>query len=163
MDRLSTSATPNGSARLPSCSGGHSSGWVKRYVADLPDGHPISLRQTHLGGLQIIASDPVPVGPIKDSNSEERYAWQTLLIVGTVRLPPENLGRARPIMKQMVEASRAEGGCLAYSYAEDILDSGLIHVIEAWSDRPSLDRHFASTHIAEWRSCWAGLESLTRT
>ncbi len=80
-----------------------------------------------------------------------------LLIVGTIRLPRENLERAQPAMKQMVEASRAEAGCLAYSYAEDILDSGLIHVIEAWSDRPSLDRHFASAHIAEWRSWWPSL------
>jgi quinol monooxygenase YgiN len=75
-----------------------------------------------------------------------------LLIVGTIRLPAENLEHAHPAMKRMVEASRAEAGCLAYSYAVDILDSGLIHVIEAWSDRPSLDRHFASAHIAEWRS-----------
>ena len=80
-----------------------------------------------------------------------------LLIVGTIRLPPENLERARPVMRQMVEASRAEVGCLAYSYAEDILDSGLIHVIEAWSDRPSLDRHFDSAQIAEWRSHWPSL------
>jgi len=86
-----------------------------------------------------------------------RYAYWMLLIVGTIRLPPENLERAQPAMKRMVEASRAETGCLAYSYAEDILDSGLIHVIEAWSDRPSLDRHFASAHIAEWRSCWPSL------
>jgi len=75
-----------------------------------------------------------------------------LLMVGTIRLPPENLERAQPAMKQMMEASRAEAGCLAYSCAEDILDAGLIHVIEAWSDRRSLDRHFASAHIAEWRS-----------
>ena len=75
-----------------------------------------------------------------------------LLIVGTIRLPPANLERARPAMKQMVEASRAEAGCLAYSYAVDILDSALIHIIEAWSDRPSLDRHFASAHIAAWRA-----------
>jgi len=79
------------------------------------------------------------------------------LIVGTIRLAPENLARARPAMKQMVESSRAEEGCLGYSYAEDILNSGLILVIEAWNDRPSLDRHFAWAHIARWRSLWPSL------
>ena len=48
-----------------------------------------------------------------------------LLIVGTIRLPAQNLGAARPAMQQMVEASRAESGCVEYSYAEDVLDPGL--------------------------------------
>jgi len=54
-------------------------------------------------------------------------------------------------------ASRAEPGCLTYSYAEDILEPGLIHVTEAWTDQASLDRHVASTHISQWRACWPGL------
>ncbi|WP_237479053.1 putative quinol monooxygenase [Lichenibacterium dinghuense] len=80
-----------------------------------------------------------------------------LLIVGTVRLPPGGLEAARPAMARMVEASRAEPGCRAYSYAEDLLDPGLIRVTEVWDDRASLDAHFASPHIAEWRAAWARL------
>ncbi|MDR6116494.1 MULTISPECIES: putative quinol monooxygenase [unclassified Sphingomonas] len=77
-----------------------------------------------------------------------------LLIVGTVRLPPDNLDAARPVMRRMVEASRAEPGCLEYGYAEDVLDPGLIHVKEIWADQAALDAHFASPHIAEWRAAW---------
>lgn len=80
-----------------------------------------------------------------------------LLIVGTVRLPPENLAAARPVMRRMVEASRAEPGCLDYGYAEDVLDPGLIHVKEVWADQAALDRHFAAPHLAEWRSAWPAL------
>lgn len=80
-----------------------------------------------------------------------------LLIVGTIRLPPENLDTARPVMKRMVEASLGEDGCLEYSYAEDVLDAGLIHVKEMWRDQASLDRHFQSVHLAEWRAAWPGL------
>lgn len=80
-----------------------------------------------------------------------------LLIVGTVRLPPENLSAARPAMKSMVDASRAETGCIDYGYAEDVLDPGLIHVRELWSDQAALNRHFVSDHIAEWRAAWPGL------
>lgn len=80
-----------------------------------------------------------------------------LLIVGTVRLPADNVELARPIMKRMVDASRAEIGCLAYVYAEDLFDPGLIHVKELWNDQAALDRHFASAHIAEWRAAWPGL------
>lgn len=80
-----------------------------------------------------------------------------LLIIGTVRLPPDNLDAARPVMQRMVEASRAEPGCLDYGYAEDVLDPGLIHVKEMWADQAALDRHFASPHIAEWRAAWPEL------
>jgi len=81
-----------------------------------------------------------------------------LLIIGTIRLPSSNLDAARPIMKRMVDASRAEEGCIEYVYAEDVLEPGLIHVEERWNGQAELDRHFASKHIAEWRAAWSGLE-----
>lgn len=80
-----------------------------------------------------------------------------LLIVGTVRLPPENLERAKPVMGAMVQASRAEAGCLEYVYAEDLFVPGLIHVKERWTDQAALDAHFASAHIQAWRAIWEGL------
>jgi quinol monooxygenase YgiN len=80
-----------------------------------------------------------------------------LLILGTVRLPPERLDEARPIMARMVAASRAEPGCLDYGYAEDVLDRGLIHVKELWTDQAALDLHFTSPHIADWRKAWPEL------
>ncbi|MBZ9649120.1 antibiotic biosynthesis monooxygenase [Sphingobium sp. 3R8] len=80
-----------------------------------------------------------------------------LLIVGTVRLPAQNLDAACPIMKRMADSSRAEEGCVEYGYAEDVFDPGLIHVKEMWTDQGVLDRHFASTHIAEWRAAWPSL------
>ena len=80
-----------------------------------------------------------------------------LLIVGTVRLPAANMEAARPVMKRMADASRLESDCIEYSYAEDVFEPGLIHVKEMWTDQAALDRHFASTHIAEWRAAWPGL------
>jgi quinol monooxygenase YgiN len=80
-----------------------------------------------------------------------------LLIVGTFRLPPENVAAARAIMARMIEASRAEEGCLDYTYAEDALEPGLFRVIELWTDQPALDRHFESPHMEEWRGAWPEL------
>ncbi len=80
-----------------------------------------------------------------------------LLIVGTVRLPASNIEAARPVMRRMVEASRAEDGCIEYGYAEDVFEPGLIHVKELWTDQAALDRHFLSPHIAEWRAAWPEL------
>ena len=80
-----------------------------------------------------------------------------LLIVGTVRLPPEKMPEARPVMARMVAASRAEDGCADYSYAEDVLDPGLIRVSERWHDQAALDRHLATPHLAAWRATWPAL------
>ena len=77
-----------------------------------------------------------------------------LLITGTFRLPPELLEEAWPVMEVMIEASLEEDGCLAYSYANDMLEPGLIRVNEAWRDREALDEHFASEHLEEWRANW---------
>ena len=80
-----------------------------------------------------------------------------LVIIGTIRLPAERLDEARPAMQRMILGSRTEPGCIDYSYAHDVLDAGLIHVTEVWSDRDALDAHFRSPHIADWRASWAAL------
>lgn len=78
----------------------------------------------------------------------------TLIVAGTVRVPPENIERFRPHMTEMMAASRAEDGCLAYGYAEDVADPGLIHVFEHWRDLAALEAHFRTPHMQEWRSHW---------
>lgn len=80
-----------------------------------------------------------------------------LLIVGTIRLPVENIDAARPVMQRMIETSRAENGCIEYAYSQDLLVPDLIHVKELWLNRIALEKHFASDHIAQWRSHWPKL------
>ncbi|RAK56200.1 antibiotic biosynthesis monooxygenase [Phenylobacterium soli] len=77
-----------------------------------------------------------------------------MIIAGTVRVPPENLARFKPHMEAMLAASRAEDGCLVYSYAEDVAEPGLIRVFEAWRDQAAIDAHFQTPHIAAWRAAW---------
>lgn len=75
-----------------------------------------------------------------------------IIIEGTVRIPPENLEAARPVMEQMIRASRAEAGCLDYAYAIDVLDPGLVRITERWESRQALTAHFKAAHMATWRS-----------
>ncbi|HMO44268.1 MAG TPA: putative quinol monooxygenase [Phenylobacterium sp.] len=78
----------------------------------------------------------------------------SLVIAGTIFVPPERLAAFRPHMLAMLQASRAEAGCLVYSYAEDVAEPGLIRVFEAWRDQACLDAHFATRHLAAWRAVW---------
>ena len=80
-----------------------------------------------------------------------------LVITGTFRVPPGNLGAARPHMAAMIAGSRTEAGCLHYSYGEDLLDPGLIHVTEHWASREALAAHGEAAHIKAWRASWPAL------
>ncbi len=78
----------------------------------------------------------------------------SVIIAGTVRVPPQNLAGIRPHMDAMLAGSRAEAGCVEYSYAEDVIEPGLIRVFEVWRDQAAVDEHFASPHMKAWRAAW---------
>jgi quinol monooxygenase YgiN len=80
-----------------------------------------------------------------------------ILVIGTVRCPPENLDALRAPMAEVVSASRAEDGCTLYAYGADMLDPGLIRVSEAWRDRAALQAHFKQPHMDAWRAARAKL------
>jgi quinol monooxygenase YgiN len=79
----------------------------------------------------------------------------TVIIAGTVRVPPETLAALKPHQLAMLEASRAEDGCVTYSYGVDVAEPGLIRVFEVWRDQAALDAHFKAPHMATWRAACA--------
>ena len=79
----------------------------------------------------------------------------SIIIAGTVRVPPENLAGLKPHMLRMLAASRAEDGCLTYSYGEDVAEPGLIRVFEVWRDQAAIEAHFQADHMKVWRAACA--------
>jgi quinol monooxygenase YgiN len=79
----------------------------------------------------------------------------SIIIAGTVRVPPENLASLKPHQLAMLAASRAEDGCLTYSYGVDVAEPGLIRVFEVWRDQAAIDAHFKAPHMAVWRAACA--------
>lgn len=78
----------------------------------------------------------------------------SILVVGTVRVPADKITTFLPYMKAMIDFSRAEDGCLDYSYAEDVLEPGLLRVNELWRDEAALAKHLTAPHLLEWRAAW---------
>ena len=76
----------------------------------------------------------------------------TVLVVGTLRFPPENMAKVKPHLRALVEATRANDGCIAYDAAEDLFDPGLIRFSEAWPSAELLAKHLQAPHIAPWRA-----------
>jgi len=73
-------------------------------------------------------------------------------VIGQFRLPAEAMAEARPLMRVVVEATRAEDGCIEYNYGEDVLDPGLIRVSEIWASREQLGAHMQTAHMAVWNA-----------
>lgn len=80
-----------------------------------------------------------------------------IILAGSVRLPVDKLDEARPVMARMIAASRAEEGCLAYSFAEDVLEPGLIRIFEMFRDAEAQQIHAHSQHMKDWRAAWPAL------
>lgn len=80
-----------------------------------------------------------------------------IVLAGSIRLPAGKLDEARPHMARMIAASRAEEGCLAYSFAEDLEEPGLIRIFELFRDADAQRVHSASAHMAAWRAVWEEL------
>ena len=73
-----------------------------------------------------------------------------IAVLGHFRLPTDRAEEARAAMARVIEATRAEEGCIAYSYAADALERGLIRVTELWETRDHLAAHFKAPHMARW-------------
>ncbi|MBA4227213.1 MAG: antibiotic biosynthesis monooxygenase [Hyphomonas sp.] len=61
-----------------------------------------------------------------------------------------------------MSASRAEPGCLAYTYALDVADPCLMRVLERWESWQALEDHFARPHMIPWRAALAAVSVVER-
>lgn len=72
-----------------------------------------------------------------------------IIVNGTVRFAADRLGDLKEALARNIAATRAEPGCLSYSYGVDIEDPDLIHVSEQWESESAIDAHMAAAHMAE--------------
>jgi quinol monooxygenase YgiN len=75
-----------------------------------------------------------------------------IIVMGTARLGPGELDRLGDAMRAQIEATRAEAGCVHYSFARDVLDPDLLHVAERWRDQAAIDVHFKTPHMAAFQA-----------
>lgn len=73
-----------------------------------------------------------------------------IIVMGTVRVPVENIAAIKPMMAKVIAATLKEDGCIQYAYGQDVLDPELIHVCEKWRDMAALKAHFQAEHMKVW-------------
>ncbi|MEZ6028762.1 MAG: putative quinol monooxygenase [Hyphomonadaceae bacterium] len=87
----------------------------------------------------------------------------TIVVLGTLRFPPASMPAVRPHLHELVEATRARDGCIAYDVAEDPFDPGLIRFSELWPDMTLLEAHLKAPHIEPWRAAARGAGLMSRS
>jgi quinol monooxygenase YgiN len=80
-----------------------------------------------------------------------------IILAGTIRIAPGQRAAALVPLQRMVEATRAEPGCISYAFSFDVLDDHLIRIFEVFRDDEALAAHRASPHMATWRASHAAL------
>ncbi len=71
-----------------------------------------------------------------------------LQVVATIPAKPEAAVRVREALQVLVEATRAEEGCLSYDLFESASAPGTFVTVERWSDAAALDAHMGMPHVA---------------
>lgn len=85
-----------------------------------------------------------------------------IVITGHMKIAPEKMAAARPLMRAMADATRKEPGCLLYRFAEDVFEPGVITLTERWESPEALAAHVKTPHMAEWRAGIGGVGLLER-
>jgi len=80
-----------------------------------------------------------------------------LIVLAEATLGEGTLEEARGAFSAMIEASRAEEGCLGYSYALDVLDPNKLIIVEKWVDDAALAYHFSTPHMATFQKALGSL------
>jgi quinol monooxygenase YgiN len=64
-----------------------------------------------------------------------------VIVGGTFEFDPDKRDLFLASRTEMMRVSRAEAGCLEYTFAADPLDPGRVVLFERWTDQDALDAH----------------------
>lgn len=71
-----------------------------------------------------------------------------LVVTGIIEIDEGSVAAAKELAGPMGTASRAEPGCHAYAFYQDLEDPTRIRIYEEWETQADLDAHFATPHMA---------------
>ena len=80
-----------------------------------------------------------------------------ILIAGKISLDPAKKDEATAAAVEMMHETRAEAGNIEYAFTWDLVEDGVLRVIEQWEDQAALDAHFKAPHMATFTGKMGGL------
>jgi quinol monooxygenase YgiN len=67
-----------------------------------------------------------------------------VIVIGTFVVDPDRRAEFIAERHERMRTSRADAGCLEYTFAADPLDPGRVLLTERWADQAALDAHLAA-------------------
>jgi quinol monooxygenase YgiN len=80
-----------------------------------------------------------------------------LVILSSASAAPGRRDELVAAAREVAAATRADPGCLAYSFSADVEDPDRIVGIEVWADRTALDQHMGHAHTRDFLAVVADL------
>ena len=81
-----------------------------------------------------------------------------LIVTGIAKIGSEDVEHIKVAAAKMAKASRAETGCRAYAFYQDIEDPCCFRIYEEWESRDALAAHFKTTHMAAFNAVLKDLD-----
>ncbi len=75
-----------------------------------------------------------------------------LIVTGIIDVSDGDAERLKPVIAKMAAASRAEEGCIAYAFYQDLENPNKVRVYEEWVDQDALTAHFQTPHMADFNA-----------
>ncbi|MFZ4507469.1 MAG: putative quinol monooxygenase [Fimbriimonas sp.] len=80
-----------------------------------------------------------------------------VILIASGRLKTERRAEALEVCQGMLEPSRAEEGCISYSFFTDPHDPDSLIFVEEWKSREAIDLHFSLPHFIDFSGRMADL------
>ncbi len=76
----------------------------------------------------------------------------TVRVVAHLTARPDKIEETREALAAVIDATRAEDGCITYELMQNSAEPTDFTFVEEWSDDAALDAHLESEHIRALRS-----------
>jgi quinol monooxygenase YgiN len=70
-----------------------------------------------------------------------------ITVIARLKAKPGAEARLEELVKNLIEPTRAESGCLVYDLHRDVEDPAVYYFYENWRSEADLDEHFRTPHM----------------
>ena len=70
-----------------------------------------------------------------------------IVVIGTLQVEPSDRDALLEAAKPLMVETRKEDGCLHYCFTADLVDPGVVHLVERWESEACLEPHMKTEHI----------------
>jgi quinol monooxygenase YgiN len=87
----------------------------------------------------------------------------SVVVAGYIKVAPKDREALVKVLQAHVPRVRKKDGCIAYTFAVDVVDPNVVRMSEAWRDRQSLETHLVDDEFQGVREELVDIEFIERS